>query len=102
MVRIPIQTVVISLLVLGNERASSAQAVASVTRTVVLRPRKGPELRIDFNYSFGNALPPFENEPALTGKVTARGLVPTVPPTPILRNITDERPPGDANRITVQ
>jgi hypothetical protein len=35
------------------------------------------------------ALPPFANEPALLGKKTARGLIPTVPPTPILRNITD-------------
>jgi hypothetical protein len=79
----------IALLVLGNERAWSAQGDTPVTQTVVLRPTKGPGLRIDFNYNLSNALPPFENEPALLGKKTARGLIPTVPPTPILRNITD-------------
>ena len=87
-----IQRAVIAVLVLGigwTGAVWSVQANAPATCTVVLRPTKGPGLRIDFNYNFRNALPPFENEPALPGKATARGLVPTVPPTPILRNITD-------------
>jgi hypothetical protein len=80
------------LLVLGlgwAERAWPGQAQAPAARTIVLHPTKGPALRIDFDYNFRNALPPFENEPALTGKQTARGLIPTGPPTPVLRNITD-------------
>ena len=93
MVRIRIQRVVVALLILGTgwaESARSTQADVSVTRTIVLRPSRGPELRIDFDYSFRNTLPPFENEPALTGKRTTRILIPTVPPTPLLRNITDD------------
>jgi hypothetical protein len=68
----------------------SAQASDPATRTVLLRPAPGPSLRIDFNYNFRNALPPFEKEPAPAGKKTARGTIPTVPPTPFVRNITDE------------
>ncbi len=59
------------------------------SQTVVLHPAAAPGLRIDFNYNFRNALPPFEKEPALLGKEVARGLIPTVPPTPFLRNISD-------------
>ena len=62
---------------------------APVTQTVVLRPARSRELRINFDYNFRNALPSFENEPALKGKMTSRALIPTVPPTPLLRNITD-------------
>jgi hypothetical protein len=50
---------------------------------------RGAYLRIDFNYDFANVLPPFTNEPAVTGKKIARLLIPTVPPTPVLRNFTD-------------
>jgi hypothetical protein len=92
MVRLSTQRVALSLLVLVFGSAGpiwSAQAQTPAPRTVALRPAKGPMLRIDFNYNFSNALPPFENEPVLTGKQTARGLIPTVPPTPLLRNITD-------------
>ena len=94
MVRRSIQGAVTGLLVLGLGWAGpawSAQAEVPATQTVVLRPMRVAYLRINFDYNFKNALPPFENEPALTGKETARGLIPTVPPTPILRNITDNQ-----------
>ncbi len=93
MVRSLTQRVALSVLALIFGSAGPiwpAQAQEPAFRTVVLRPTQGPMLRIDFDYSLSNALPPFENEPALTGKQTARGLVPTVPPTPLLRNITDD------------
>ena len=78
------------MLVLGLGWAGPTwSAQAEKTQTVVLHPTRAAYLRINFDYNFKNALPPFENEPALTGKKTARGLIPTVPPTPILRNITD-------------
>jgi hypothetical protein len=92
MVRLAIQRVLIVLLVLGMGWAGtawSAQTDAPVTQTVVLRPARSRELRINFDYNFRNVLPPFENEPALSDKRMARGLIPTVPPTPLLRNITD-------------
>ena len=92
MVRRLLQGTVTVLLVLGLGWAGAAwpaQADAPETQTVVLHPTRVAYLRIDFDYNFKNALPPFANEPALTGKKTARGLIPTVPPTPILRNITD-------------
>jgi hypothetical protein len=59
------------------------------TQRVVLEPSSAPALRIDFNYSYSNALPPFEKEPPLPDKELARGFIPTVPPTPMLRNISD-------------
>lgn len=77
----------IALALLGLCWAGAAHAQTPETRTVVLHPARTRELRINFNYNFGNVLPPFQNEPALDGKVTARGLIPTVPPTPLLRNI---------------
>ncbi len=92
MVRAAVQRVVTSLLLVATgwvAPASSAQAQTAVTRTVVLHPIRGAYLRIDFNYNFAQALPPFAHEPVLAGKQTARGLIPTVPPTPLLRNITD-------------
>ena len=92
MVRASIHPVVTGVLVLGLGWAGAAwpaQADAPETQTVVLHPTRVAYLRIDFDYNFKNALPPFANEPALTGKKTARGLIPTVPPTPILRNLTD-------------
>ncbi|MCX6928639.1 MAG: hypothetical protein NT154_36320 [Verrucomicrobia bacterium] len=64
-------------------------AAAAPSQTIILRPATAPGLRIDFNYNFQNALPPFPKEPVLPGKEVARGLIPTVPPTPFLRNVTD-------------
>jgi hypothetical protein len=65
-------------------------SVSAPSQTVTLHPTTAPGLRIDFNYNFQNALPPFSKEPALPGKEVARGLIPTVPPTPLLRIITDD------------
>jgi hypothetical protein len=59
-------------------------------RILTLRPVGARELRIEFNYNFRDTIvPPFEKEPAFEGKEIARGLIPTVPPTPLVRNITD-------------
>jgi len=63
--------------------------VSGASQTVMLHPATAPGLRIDFNYNFQKALPPFEKEPELPGKQLARGLIPTAPPTPLLRNISD-------------
>jgi hypothetical protein len=67
----------------------AGEEVSPAIQTVVLHPAATPPLRIDFNYNFRNALPPFEKEPVFPGKELARGLIPTVPPTPLLRNISD-------------
>jgi len=72
-----------------GQMAWAGTAVSAPSQTVILRPASTPPLRIDFNYNFQNALPPFPQEPGFPGKEVARGLIPTVPPTPLLRNITD-------------
>lgn len=64
-------------------------SLSAQSQVVTLLPSSAPGLRIDFNYNFQNALPPFKKEPALAGKEVARGIIPTVPPTPLLRNISD-------------
>jgi hypothetical protein len=61
--------------------------VHSIQLKPVVWPRGG--LRIDFDYRFGKTLPPFEREPDFEAKETARGIIPTVPPTGFIRNITD-------------
>ncbi len=80
---------VVVLSSLLGQLARAVETDRSLTRTLVLRPVRGPALRIDFNYNFRNALPAFEKEPAFEGKEIARGLIPTVPPTPFIRNISD-------------
>lgn len=69
--------------------APAAEASPPWKQVLILRPvpDQGPPMA--FDYSSRNALPPFEKEPALAGKQVARGLIPTVPPTPLLRNLTD-------------
>ena len=71
------------------QMAWAGAAVGAPSQTIILSPTTAPPLRIDFNYNFQNALPPFQKEPAYAGKEISRGLIPTVPPTPFLRNITD-------------
>ncbi len=81
-----------ALLLLGTGWGASrgvAQEDSAATRVVVLHSTPGPALRIDFDYNFRRAVPPFENEPASQGKKIARGLIPTVPPTPFVRNVAD-------------
>jgi hypothetical protein len=69
--------------------AWSGTSQSAPSQTIILRPAPAPPLRIGFDYNFQKALPPFPKEPALPGKEIARGLIPTVPPTPLLRVITD-------------
>ena len=61
--------------------------VHSVQLKPVVWPRGG--LRINFDYRFRNVLPPFEKEPDFGENEIARGIIPTVPPTGFIRNITD-------------
>jgi len=93
MVRTSLRKITVGLLALSIGWAGSvwsAPAETPKTQVVVLQPTQGPGLRIDFDYNSRSAAPPaFENEPIPKGKLTARGLIPTIPPTPILRNITD-------------
>ncbi len=84
--------ILISTIVLSTSLAcfaGAAQTQQSARQVLILRPvpRQGPA--IEFYYRFANAVPPFEKEPALEGKEIARGGIPTVPPTPLIRNITD-------------
>ena len=71
------------------QMACAGTSVSPPSQTVTLYPAPAPPLRIDFNYNFQKALPPFPKEPALPGKEIARGLIPTVPPTPLLRVVND-------------
>jgi len=63
----------------------------AIVRSVQLKPVVWPRagLRIDFDYRFGKTLSPFESEPDFGADETARGFIPTVPPTGFIRNITD-------------
>lgn len=70
--------------------AWAGETAAPASNRLVLEPGPSPALRINFDFRFGNALPPFEKEPALPGKELARGRIPTVPPTWFLRNVTDK------------
>lgn len=67
-----------------------ARADETLSQSVILQPGRPATLRIDFNYNWDKALPPFPKEPSLAGKKLARGLIPTVPPTPMLRNIDEK------------
>ncbi|MCU0914369.1 MAG: hypothetical protein MUC88_07400 [Planctomycetes bacterium] len=69
--------------------APAAETSPPWQQVLVLHPARSQGPSIPFDYNFRNALPPFEKEPALAGKEVARGLIPTVPPTPLLRNVTD-------------
>ena len=84
--------ILISTMVLSTSLAYSAgaaQTQQSARQVLILRPVPAQGPALEFDYRFGNAVPPFEKEPALEGKEIARGLIPTVPPTPLIRNITD-------------
>src|ERR1039457_6594715 len=80
---------VLLILALGQV-AWAGIPVSAARHRVILHPTTAPGLRIDFNYNFQNALPPFQKEPALPAQEVARALIPTVPPTPLLRNINDK------------
>ncbi|HWH69614.1 MAG TPA: hypothetical protein VNT26_09530, partial [Candidatus Sulfotelmatobacter sp.] len=68
----------------------AGEGTAPEQQVVLLQPAPVPPLRIDLDYNFQKALPPFPKEPVLPGKELARGRIPTVPPTPVLRNIADK------------
>jgi hypothetical protein len=59
------------------------------TRVLTLHATRMAELRIELPWDFKRSLIPFEKEPAPEGKQIARNWIPTEPPTPLLRNITD-------------
>jgi hypothetical protein len=69
--------------------AGAAEAERPWRQVLILRPVHTMGPWMEFDYNSRNALPPFEKEPALAGKEFARGLIPTIPPTPLIRNITD-------------
>lgn len=73
-----------------TQHSHAAETGQSLTQTLLLRPTHTPSLRINFDYNFRNALPAFKKEPAFEGKEIARGLIPTSPTTPFIRNITDK------------
>jgi len=87
MSRILVATILLSTALLYPAGASGAEG--PWRQVLTLRPvrEQGPPL--EFDYNSRNALPPFEKEPPLAGKVIARGLIATIPPTPLIRNITD-------------
>lgn len=63
----------------------------SPTRVFTLHATRAPGLRIELPWDFKRSLIPFEKEPATEGKQIARNWIPTEPPTPLLRNITDRQ-----------
>jgi hypothetical protein len=69
--------------------AGATEAEGPWKQVLILRPvpEQGPP--VEFDYTFRNVLPPFEKEPVWKGKHVGRGLIPTVPATPVLRNFTD-------------
>lgn len=69
--------------------APAAEESQPWKQVLTLRPVRAQGPPVEFNYNLRNALPPFEKEPALAGKQVTRGLIPTIPPTPLLRNVTD-------------
>jgi len=71
------------------QAAWAADSGTPASQTFILHPTAASLLRIDFDYNFRNALPPFPNEPAFPGKEIARGRIPTFPPTAFLRKISD-------------
>ncbi len=87
--RILISTIVLSITIIHP--AGAARTPPSARRVLTLRPVPAQGPTIEFNYSYGNTLPPFEKEPALKGKETARGLILTVPPTPLCNAIVVTR-----------
>jgi hypothetical protein len=85
--RILVSTILLSISMLYP--AGAAEAEGPWKQVLVLRPARDQGPPMEFDYNSHNVLPPFEKEPPLAGKVVARGLIPTIPPTPLIRNITD-------------
>jgi hypothetical protein len=85
--RILVSTMLLSVSLAYPAEAGEASQPWKQVLTLRPVPAQGPQ--IEFDYTFRNVLPPFEKEPALKGKHVGRGLIPTVPPTRLLRNFTD-------------
>ncbi len=84
--------VLISTILLSVSLPCSARAMEASQpwkQVLTLRPVPARGSPIEFDYTFRTVLPRFEKEPELKGKHVGRGLIPTVPPTPLLRNFTD-------------
>jgi hypothetical protein len=69
--------------------AGAAEASRPWKQVLILHPVRAQGPSVEFDYTFRNVLPPFEKEPVWKGKHVGRGLIPTVPATPVLRNFTD-------------
>ncbi len=82
-----VSTILLGILL--SHPTGAAEASQPWRQVLILHPVPAQGQPIEFDYSFRNILPPFEKEPALQGKHIARGLIPTIPPTPLLRNFTD-------------
>ena len=81
---------IMAVLIIGPGHLGLAgESVGPATQTVVLQPVQGPGLRINLDFRFQKAVPPFDKEPPFAGKEVARGWIPTVPPTAFIRNVTD-------------
>ncbi len=70
--------------------APAAESDNETHQTIVLRPYNNAYFRIDFDYRFDKAIPPFDEESGFQGKDIARGFIPTVPPTPFIRNLSSQ------------
>jgi hypothetical protein len=87
MKRILVATILLGILL--TSQAGAAEASQPWKQVLILRPAPALGPPTEFDYTFRNVLPPFEKEPALEGKHIGRGLIPTVPPTHLLRNFTE-------------
>jgi hypothetical protein len=84
--------ILVSTILLSTSLPYSARATEASRpwqQVLTLRPVPAQGAPIEFDYTFRTVLGPFEKEPQLKGKHIGRGLIPTVPPTPLLRNFTD-------------
>jgi hypothetical protein len=85
--RILVSTILLSVSL--AQPAGATEAGQPWKQVLTLRPAPAQGPPIEFDYTFHNVLPPFEKEPTLEGKHIGRGLIPTFPPTRLLRNFPD-------------
>lgn len=60
------------------------------SRTIRLYPCDNNYFRIDFDYRFDKAPGPFKQESGFESKDVRRGFIPTVPPTPFIRDLSEQ------------
>jgi hypothetical protein len=85
--RVLFRAVCLSVTLIGIVGAAEPNRLSR--HVLTLRPAQTPELRIELSRNFRRTQPPFEKEPSFEGKSIVRGWIPTEPPTPLIRNITD-------------